>query len=75
MFIKASQVLILIYCFSVIKADDGCWHACPNVYEPVCGMDGEAMQVFGNECIMEIHNICFETGEFGIIIWFVRELN
>ncbi|KAG5670624.1 hypothetical protein PVAND_000872 [Polypedilum vanderplanki] len=62
-FLKASLVLLSIhYVLSKATPDDGCWRACPHIYDPVCGMDDEnSTQVFGNDCIMETHNVCFET--------------
>lgn len=64
--IKASLLLVSIY-YVVGRAvpDDGCWYSCPQVYDPICGAENDknSTQVFGNECIMEVHNTCFDTGK------------
>jgi hypothetical protein len=67
-FVKASLVLLSVLSSRVAVGravpDDGCWHVCPDsVYEPVCGREENSTQVFGNECIMNMHNDCFETRE------------
>ena len=65
-FIKASLLLISIYYVAARAVpDDGCWYSCPQVYDPICGAetDKNSTQVFGNECIMEVHNTCFDTGK------------
>ncbi|CAG9806804.1 unnamed protein product [Chironomus riparius] len=62
--IKASLLLISIYYVAARAVpDDGCWYSCPQVYDPICGAENDknSTQVFGNECIMEVHNTCFET--------------
>ena len=64
--IKASLLLITIYYVAGRAVpDDGCWYSCPQVYDPICGAENDknSTQVFGNECIMEVHNTCFDTGE------------
>lgn len=66
-FVKASLVLFSILSFDGVVGravpDDGCWHDCSYVYEPVCGKEQNSTQVFGSECIMAMHNECFETRE------------
>ena len=64
--IKASLLLISIYYVAARAVpDDGCWYSCPQVYDPICGAENDknSTQVFGNECIMEVHNTCFDTGK------------
>lgn len=65
----SSLVLVSIFFIASVRAmpDDGCWHPCPHIYDPICAADGDATQVFGNKCIMDVHNVCFETGELVIV--------
>lgn len=64
-FVKASLVLFSILLFRGVAGravpDDGCWHECSYIYDPVCGKEENSTQVFGSECIMKMHNECFET--------------
>jgi hypothetical protein len=65
--VKASLVLLSIllcnFCAGrvVSMADDGCWRACPHIYDAVCAKDGDSTEIFASECTMEMHNSCFET--------------
>ena len=43
---------------------EGCRKACPHIYDPVCGTDGETYKVFASECTMEDYNCQRENSNY-----------